>query len=47
MLVMVLVSWLFVFSADQGAGRTLVRYITVIMARSQELSKPSMVFSCL
>ena len=33
--------------AYQGAGRTLVRYITVIMTRFQELRTPSVVFNCL
>ena len=31
----------------QGAGRTLVRYITVIRTRFQELRTPSIVFNCL
>ena len=31
----------------QGAGRTLVRYITVIRIRFQEPRIPSIVFNCL
>ena len=31
----------------QGAGSTLVRYISVIRTRFQELRTPSIVFNCL